>query len=190
MEEKAVWDGIRRGDTEALKRLYDDFFKSLYSYGMRMTHSASDTEDAIHELFLDIWKYRERLSDTTSIKFYLFRSLRRKIYKSSRLLDREITPEEHSWDKLTDNEDSIERKLISAEDEIQKNRVLQEHLDKLSERQRETLLLRFYGELSYKEIAEVMEINEQSARNLVTRALDYLRKLMVMLVLILLSSGW
>ena len=189
MEEKAVWDGIRKGETDALKELYDGFFGSLYSYGMRMTGSASDTEDAIHELFLDIWKYRERLSDTTSIKFYLFRSLRRKIYKSSQLLEKEVTPDESHWNKLSNSEHSVEKKLISDENEMERSMLLQQHLDKLSERQRETLLLRFYGDLSFQEIAEMMDINEQSARNLVTRALDFLRKLMLCLLLIS-SSQW
>ncbi|NJN25735.1 MAG: RNA polymerase sigma factor [Cyclobacteriaceae bacterium] len=175
MEEKAIWEGIRKGDKSALKKIYDQFFSALYTYGLKITQSSADTEDAIHELFLDIWKYREGLSDTTSIRFYLYRSLRRKLYKSHTLSEKILRP-----DVLLDEvqEHSVETKLVEEEEKRQLSARLQEQLDTLSERQKETLLMRFYGELSYKEIAEIMEINEQSARNLVTRGLEYLRKTM------------
>ena len=56
---------------------------------------------------------------------------------------------------------------------------------KLSARQRETVYLKFFEELSYEDICEVMELNYQSARNLIARALTELRQILKLWAFIL-----
>jgi RNA polymerase sigma-70 factor (ECF subfamily) len=58
-------------------------------------------------------------------------------------------------------------------------------IGKLSSRQQEILYLKFYSEMDYDQIIEIMDLNYQSARNLVTRALDALRKSMISLFVML-----
>jgi RNA polymerase sigma-70 factor (ECF subfamily) len=53
---------------------------------------------------------------------------------------------------------------------------LKRYLNNLSPRQYEAIVLRFYDEMSYADIAAVMEVNEQSVRNLVQRGLEHLRQ--------------
>jgi len=61
----------------------------------------------------------------------------------------------------------------------------------LSSRQQEILYLKFHSEMDYDQIIEIMGLNYQSARNLVTRALEALRKSMTsVLVLIFLFLKW
>ncbi len=175
MEDKEIWDGIRKGRKDALKELYDHFFNVLYAYGLKISYSSADTEDAIHELFIDIWKYRERLSETTSVRFYLYRALRRKLYKNRILTDKVLNADD---DQQDDFQPPVEVSIIGREEENETGSQLKDHIDKLPMRQKEALLLRFYGALSYKEIAEILQINEQSARNLTTRGLEFLRKTM------------
>ncbi len=51
-------------------------------------------------------------------------------------------------------------------------------MDKLSARQREIIYLRFYHNMSYEEISDVMQINYQVCRNLLSQAIKSLRKLL------------
>ncbi|GJM64478.1 hypothetical protein PEDI_50300 [Persicobacter diffluens] len=145
-------------------------------------------EDAIHDLFLDLWKYKEKLSDTTSVQFYLFRSLRRKIVKNDQLADRKkIFDYDLSLDQAFESL-NVQEKIIADESRDEHIQSLKSEMNGLSARQYEALILKFYNNFSYEEIAQVMEVNEQSARNLVTRGLDKLKTVMVKVVTLLIIS--
>lgn len=186
LTEEEIWAGVHKGDYSALKELYNRFFKALYAYGLKMTGNQMATEDAIHDLFMDVWKYRETLSQTTSIRFYLYRSLRRKIYKND-----EATAKVLSFDPALMAEDlyesTEEQRIIIGEHTQEATERLKEKMKELPERQQESIALKFFGELSYKEIAKIMNVNEQSARNLIQRGLDHLRRHM-MVIAILVSA--
>jgi RNA polymerase sigma factor (sigma-70 family) len=175
LDDEALWNKIREENLEAFEVVYNRFFKHLYNYGRKICSSPVTVEDAIHDLFLDLWKYRLTISSTTSVKFYLYRALRRKIVKNDKK-DSDTSVFEFDIDEL------LSRKTLSHEDdlietEIHDQRVirLKKHLNNLPPRQYEALVLKFYDDLSYPQIAELLGINEQSARNLVQRGLEQLR---------------
>ncbi|MCG6191332.1 sigma-70 family RNA polymerase sigma factor [Maribellus maritimus] len=170
-----LWERFRKGDDKAFYSLYDLFFDSLYSYGLHFTRDKDLVKDCIHDLFLDLYKYRERLSETDNIHFYLFRSLRRLIYKDqvkkvSLLSDEQI---------LLQNDISVmtfEDDLIASEIEDENHKILTEVMKELSDRQREGLSLKFEQNFSYREIAGILGISVESARTSIYRALKELRK--------------
>ena len=82
VDEMALWRAFKSGDQAAFARMYQCYSRVLYGYGFRVTHDAALIEDCIQDLFIELWRTRENLSDTTSIKFYLFRSLRRRISRT------------------------------------------------------------------------------------------------------------
>ncbi len=59
--------------------LYKSHIEILYRYGHKLTTDTQLVEDSIQDMFIELWNSRKRLSDTDSIKYYLFRILRRKI---------------------------------------------------------------------------------------------------------------
>ncbi len=174
-KDDVIWLNIQRGNQDAFEVLYNRFFKSLYNYGRKVCSNKIIVEDAIHDLFLDLWRYRANLSSTTSIQFYLYRALRRRIVKNenkdieSSLFDFQLD------DLLISKSFSHEESMIEKEQTHEQNTKLKKHLNNLSPRQYESLILRFYDELSYEEIGALLEVNEQSARNLVQRGLEQLR---------------
>lgn len=176
-DEATQWRGLIRGDKAAFQLIYKEYFRILYSYGIKVCHNQEQVEDAIHDLFLDLWRYRENLAFTTSIRFYLFRALRRKIVKNetrdlaASIFD--VEAGEFNFPGVAPFEDMI----VQAEFEDERIKKLKRNLNNLSPRQYEALVLRFYGEFSYDEIASLLDMNEQSARNLVQRALEQLRNL-------------
>lgn len=174
-EDEVIWLNIQRGNQAALEALYNRFFKSLYNYGRKVCSNKTIVEDAIHDLFLDLWRYRANLASTTSIQFYLYRALRRRIVKNENK-DIETSLFDFQLDDLLLKKTlSHEDNMIETERTNEQSTKLKKNLNNLSPRQYESLILRFYDELSYEEIGTLLDVNEQSARNLVQRGLEQLR---------------
>jgi len=72
--------------------------------------------------------------------------------------------------------ESIEELKIKTEEYLLLLQRLQQLMARLPERQQEVIRLRFYDNFSWEEIAGILQINEQSVRNLVQRAIVKLRE--------------
>ena len=170
-----LWEKIRLGNKFALAQVYDLFAKSLYNYGNKICHNPALVEDAIHDVFVDVWRLRENLTPCHSVKSYLYASVRRRVIKENqRNLSSIIN--DFPWDDLhlaTLSEESRQIENETIDGQLKKLRI---NLSNLSPRQYEAIVLRFYDQLSYAEIGSLMNINEQSARNLIQRGIDHLRQ--------------
>lgn len=178
MIEKEIWDGIKIGDYKAFQNLYSYFFDQLYSYGMKICNDNEQVEDAIHDLFLDIWKYHKKLSPTTSIRFYLYRSIRRKIYKNQDRNIKETVFEKEIETFFEQTGDAHDLRIIEEESKSLIIARLQVGLKELPSRQYDALVLKFFSNFSYEEIGNMLDMNEQSVRNLIQRGLKKLRALL------------
>jgi RNA polymerase sigma factor (sigma-70 family) len=170
---KTLWQQFRGGDKEALGEIYNDFVGVLYNYGYHIYPDPFVVQDAIQDLFVDLWRLRETISEAQSVKFYLFSSLRRRLIRASKDSQNTLSLEENYG--LTTNLQETE-----AFDEAayaQQIRTLQKHITTLPPRQIEALRLRFFDNFSLEQIADIMQMNEQSVRNSISRAILKLRYL-------------
>ena len=174
-EDLKYWEAMIRGDEIAFAKLYQLYFKLLYNYGMKICSESTRVEDCIHDLFVDLWRYRANLSSTTSVRFYLYRSLRRNLVKQKDNTMWLYDDASFIDEVLRLSTQSQEHDIIESESKDEKTAKLQKLLNDLSPRQFEALVLYFYDEFSYEEIATILNVNEQSARNLVQRGLMQLR---------------
>jgi RNA polymerase sigma factor (sigma-70 family) len=177
MEDDYLWKQFKEGSDHAFYLLYDRYADKLYKYGIHFSDDKDFIKDCIHDLFLDLHKYRLKLSETNNVQFYLFRSLRRIIHKESiRGLpfvrnERRYTPNEMP---VFSHEDY----LIAVETKTEEYKALNAAMKKLSNRQREGLSLKFGHDHTYSEISEIMGISVESARSIIYLALKELRKSM------------
>lgn len=176
-DDKLVWQAFKLGDKDAFSLLYQRYVRVLLSYGRKISQDEQAVEDAVQDLFFDLWQSRSRLSDVESARFYLFRSLRRKIHKS-------IRPDQGLSDSWEIADETIlpispaqETELINAEIAQWQTDDLQAKIKSLPLRQYEVLMLYYYQDFSYEQIASILGINQQSVRNLLQRALHKLRQL-------------
>lgn len=168
-----VWKRLKSGNREALAQLYQRYVRILYSYGKKITRDEKLIEDSIQDLFVDLWQGREKLCELETARFYLFRSLRRRIARSTiRNIYSPVNAEEEYWQGALE---SHEEALILREEAERTSVYLNHLIQNLSARQEEAILLYFYEDFDYEEIAQMLSINEQSARNLIQRALIKLR---------------
>lgn len=168
MADHELWIAFKQGNADAFSEMYQRHAGTLYNYGYHLIPDAALVQDAMQDLFADLWRTRHNLSDTSSIKYYLFRSLRRRLH---RMADIKPVPA-----VTTLETESIEDIKIKTEEHLLLLQRLQQLMSRLPERQQEVIRLRFYDNFSWDEISGILQINEQSVRNLVQRAVAKLRE--------------
>jgi RNA polymerase sigma factor (sigma-70 family) len=185
MNETQYWERLKNGEMPGLQALYDLHIKALYAYGMNLCHDSDLVKDCIHELFLAIWNNHSKVTIPKSGKAYLLVSLRRRIFdpgpKSNLSTD---NIEDTNIDYIASTLDH-ETSWIMADEEKDKQEKLEKAMKRISDRQREIIHMKYYQQMEYEDIARIMNLNYQSARNLVTRALMALRREMVLILIIL-----
>jgi RNA polymerase sigma factor (sigma-70 family) len=173
-EDILLWKQYQQGNETAFGQLFSRLYPSLFQFGCKITPHTEILEDCIQELFTELWQNRSQ-TDVQSVKAYLLKSLK---YKLLRALSKKMPINAGDTEILYGFELSHESLLIiHEENKEQTDRVLKA-FGQLSSRQKEIIYLKFYQELSYEEISEVMNINYQVSRNLLYQAIKALKKLM------------
>jgi RNA polymerase sigma factor (sigma-70 family) len=168
-----LWVSFRRGDREALEKLYSLHAGGMYRYGLKLCGDPDLVKDGIQDLFSRLWSTREFISNAGCVQMYLYRSLRRAV------LGEIIKRRKHfagAKNSHTENLDcSIEDQVIVKEINREQFKLLRSKLDLLTRHQREVIILRFFNGLSYKQIAEIMGLQIDSVYNLTSKGLEILR---------------
>lgn len=173
-------------DIETIYNLHVD---DLHTYALYLGFEKETIMDAIHDVFCKLAGEKEILNDVSNVKFYLFRSLKNRlfdIYKSKREHLNLIAVEPHN--SPFNIHVTIEDKLIDIENqEIIKSQI-EEMLNTLTDRQREVVYLRYIQEYDYQQISDLLNINIHSCRKLVSKAMTSLREKYGTLLIFLLLS--
>jgi RNA polymerase sigma-70 factor (ECF subfamily) len=159
-----------RGDKEAARLLFDNYYPLVYRYALSRVGSAEDAEDIAAETFASVvrglpsfkWK-------GGGFEAWLFRIAYNLIVDHYRTSGRE-----QSAEYTFDEEDGRSPEVAFFEGELAKE--LNDMLSSLSPDQRDVLLLRFAADLTTQEIAHVMQRQKNAIRQLQFRALETLRK--------------
>ncbi|SHG81596.1 RNA polymerase sigma factor [Flagellimonas flava] len=186
-EEIYLWNELRNGNIIALGRVYDIFVDDLFSYGVQFTEDRNWVMDCIHDLFLDLYKYKSRLSETDNVKYYLMRSLKRKIVSKRKGALPQIANETYGKGVQFNYVPSPEEVIIAQERTALKLNSLQKASQFLTKRQQRGLTLRFNEKRSYEEIAEIMNTSVETSRTIIYRAIKSLRKNIVVPLLIVMK---
>ncbi|MEQ8474234.1 MAG: sigma-70 family RNA polymerase sigma factor [Marinoscillum sp.] len=172
-----TWDKFKKGDKAALTFIYRNYSNLLFNYGCQFTTNRELVKDAIQDLFIEIINNKENLSQTDSIKFYLFRALRNKLIRmlaKKNSVDLETLENNHPFEISISPETIIINRQIDEE----KRTWIAEKLNELPPLQKEALLLFYFEGLTYAQISNMLGMKVKSARALVYRAIKSISKLM------------
>lgn len=175
-EELILWDEFRTGDENSYARLYKEYVNVLYHYCTQFSPDKPLIKDCIHDLFVELWKNRLTIGSTTSVRYYLMASIKRKLVRHISALQKNTSSEDIPLEYHHIYTDSCESALIGNEDVSATNYHLGSAMGHLPRRQREAIHLKFYLNMSNEEISTSMGINIQSVYNLVFGALLNLKK--------------
>jgi RNA polymerase sigma factor (sigma-70 family) len=170
-----LWCRLIADDEEAFAVLFEKYLSPLVNYGKTLLPSHEKVKDCVQDVFVDIWLYRHSLNEEVIVKAYLFSSVRKRIarlYERDRIFRQTTSLEDIEFSlKFSIDHELIANEIMEAE-VVQLNRLL----NSLPPRQKETLYLRYHQGLSLEQIAEILDINHQSVKNLLHRAILHLRK--------------
>lgn len=174
---------------ENIASIYNRYVDDLYTYALYLGFEKGIIMDAIHDVFCKFAASEKLLQDVSNIKFYLFKSLKnrlydiykaRKEYAELSAIDLQETP--------FNIQVTIEERLIGQEEQQQIKNQLAEMLDSLTERQREIVYLRYVQEYDYEQISELLNISIHGCRKLLSKAMQNLREKYGALVFLFLFS--
>jgi RNA polymerase sigma factor (sigma-70 family) len=175
LDDSILWSNLKKGDEKAFSILFKKHYSQLVRYGNSFLPFPEKVQDCVQDVFTDIWIYRHKLNDAVVVKAYLLSCVRKRISRSQER-DRvfRLSTSVDSIKFLFDF--SVEHHLIADEITAEKVKRLNQLINDLPSRQKEALYLRYNQELTVDQIANMLDINYQSANNLLHRALLCLRK--------------
>jgi len=168
-----AWSNFKGGDFASLGILFETHYQELFYYGIKIVAMPELVKDTIQDLFADVWERRNTMVSVDNFKAYLIISLRNELVHRINRIRKESLSEAIATLQFSFSPEDF---LISTEQNSEHSRLLSISMDGLTDRQREVILLRFFHELEFHEISQVLKMNIQSVRNLLFRALDKIRK--------------
>ncbi|WP_316816164.1 sigma-70 family RNA polymerase sigma factor [Pedobacter nyackensis] len=180
------WKLLIEGEKQGLYACFSLFYDDLYRFGMSLYRDPELIKESIQNLFIELWKIRDKLSEVENIQQYVFTIYKRIIYKTNQkyayqeglvALDSEDVPEH------VISVSSYEAILIaSQEDEHLKNR-LRHALGSLSPRQKEIIQMRYFDCMSFKEISDKTLLTERTVYNTLHNAVNVLRETLLFILI-------
>ncbi|HTE47368.1 MAG TPA: sigma-70 family RNA polymerase sigma factor [Gemmatimonadaceae bacterium] len=162
---------LRRDDTVALEAALGKYWVLVVDYVARITSSRDTAEDIAQRAFCQLWDRRAHWRPDGSLRALLCRIARNYAVSEHR---RESADERSAATFV-----ELNAPVAPVNDKIETEQLrtaLDREISLLPERRREILVLRCVHDLSYKEIAEVMNIAEQTVANQLSKALSTLRE--------------
>lgn len=166
---------IKDGDMDSLSRIYFQYYDLLYTYGLKITSDSQTIEDSIQNIFLSCIKSRKKITAVRSLTGYLISSFRRELFnnlekKRKIIFTADMNSEKFDFYK-TQEQDTIEK------DELEKlHHIIKRCIGNLTFKQQEILYLRYNSEISYEEIAQMLDMSIDSCYKSVYRAIKTIRE--------------
>ncbi len=173
-KDSILWKAFISGEERTFDALYERYTDILFAFGIRYTTEHDLVKDAIHDLFVDLHRYRTKLAADVNVKGYLFASLKRKIVSALKKKSNNSAFDGTDLSFLICH--STEDIMISDESQKELHARLKSELSQLPARQQEVMYLRFNSELEYEQISELMDVSVGTCRTLVYRAVKQLRE--------------
>ncbi|KQC00672.1 RNA polymerase sigma factor [Pedobacter sp. Hv1] len=174
---------LKKDDRSAFTEIYNRYAKSLTSFAVSnyKLFDLTDASDVLHDLFTWLWTERRKIEITGSLKNYLFTAIR------NRIIDhiRKNSSKQRYAAFLQALEESYAHSALQHLEAKDLQQFLENSLAQLSPRVQEIYNLSRKEHLSIKEIAERLAISEQTVKNQLTAALNYLKKSLPLLTFLL-----
>jgi RNA polymerase sigma-70 factor (ECF subfamily) len=178
--DSAAAEEARKGNQHAFRVLVERHSRSIFRLAFRMTGNQQDAEDMVQEAFLRAWKQMHRFDGRASFGTWIYRIAAncsldliraRKVHGEQQPIAG-VEGEPGTFDNVATDAPSPERLTHSS----QIARLLGPALAELSEMERTAFLLRHYEGCGTEEIARVLNVQTNAAKQTVFRAVQKLRR--------------
>ena len=168
---------MSRGDTSAFEKLIERHQALVAGTVARMLSSNSDVEDIAQQVFIRVWKSARRYVPRAKFTTWLLKITRNLVFNELRRTKRHahvpLQSEPGAEDPPLKDETNLAPDTSLLESELQ--RTIEEAILQLPETQRLALVLRRYEQMSYEQIAEVLDLSVPAVKSVLFRARSELR---------------
>lgn len=166
------------GDKDAMEALYKKYYDLMLNYGLKCDPDKDLVQDCIQDFFITAFgNHGIHSGNIVSVRAYLLRSVRNKLHDKTVLRKKLYSIDDIGFN-LPADEDLFAQLFPKNDDETKMAREILKALSSLSPNRKTALYLRYVKGFSHKEIADVLNINEQSSMNLISRTFAKLRELL------------
>ncbi|KXX72630.1 RNA polymerase sigma-70 factor [Flammeovirga sp. SJP92] len=172
LEEEALIDLVKGGDRFAWEYITKEYYQAILNFINGMVKDWETAEELVQDIFVNFWSKRESLNINLSLKAYLYRSARNHTlnFIKRRNFERDY------------QKGVAERMVISSNDtedtyhfsELEKR--LSEAIEELPEKMKEIFKMSRFEDLTYKEIADALDIPVRTVHYQIGLALKQLRE--------------
>jgi RNA polymerase sigma-70 factor (ECF subfamily) len=158
------------GDDDAFMKLVDHYSGRLLYYIRRFLEDADRSDDVLQEVWLTVYRKINTVRDVSAFSVWLFRIARNRAIRLLRDESRYVFVEQYDESNLIDDD----RESLLFDDIDRLHRVLRT----LSPSQKEAIVLRFFEDMNYQEISDIMGCSVGTVRSRIHYAKRELRKKM------------
>jgi RNA polymerase sigma-70 factor (ECF subfamily) len=173
-----LMERIGAGDHEAFRRLVERHQNAVIGTVAKMLGNPSEAEDIAQQVFLRIWKNAKRYRPDAKFTTYLFTITRNLVFNETRRRSRkrEVSAEEREESAHQTIEANPDRQPDAELLQAELQNAVDAAIAALPESQRMAVVLRRYEQLSYDEIAAVLDLSVSAVKSLLFRARTALRE--------------
>ena len=168
---------VAQGDTSAFEQVIERHQALVAGTAARMLGSNSDVEDIAQQVFIRVWKSARRYVPRAKFTTWLLKITRNLVFNELRRAKRRaqvpLQPDPGAEEIPLKDETNLAPDASLLEGELQ--RAIEEAIMQLPESQRMALVLRRYEQLSYEQIAEVLDLSVPAVKSVLFRARTELR---------------
>jgi RNA polymerase sigma-70 factor (ECF subfamily) len=162
----------RRGDAAAFRELVVRYQRPVYNAAFWILRNADDARDIAQTVFLRVAERSDDYDPSHKFFSWIYRIAVNESLNLLRRNGREEALDEEA--EVPDGDADPERQLVDAE----RTRLVREALTRMSVADRTVITLRHFSELSYREIADVLGIDEKTVKSRLFEARQRLRALL------------
>lgn len=169
-EEAVLFEKIKKGDEKAFEKLFHCYYSHLCLFAEHYVQNQAEAEEIVQDTFVGIWEKKKKISVTTSVKNYLFRSVKNNclnFLKHNQIKNQYAEKFIAETSETEPDDDSfIESDLFQK---------IEECINSLPEKRREVFRLSREEGLKYREIAEKLNISVKTVETHMGLAIKTLR---------------
>ena len=170
IEDKNLVERLCEGDETAFRQIYDKYHEPLYGIAYKYLKSQELAEDAVHDVFVKLWDYRDEL-EKRSLKGFLFTTAKNHVLNMIRDRKRDIEKNNnYSHLKYTSKNKTISKLTFQSYKKIFKS-----GFEKLPEGKKEIFNLKMNEGFSNKDIAQKLDISVNTVKSQYYKASQFIK---------------
>lgn len=163
-----IWNQIRAGKSKALKLLYERYYSALCAFAFKSFPERPVVEELVDNCFVRLWEQRKTIQIQHSVKSYLYFMVRNQLIDFVRSNKSNLLSYQSDLPENIPGEDEIDEQEFYA--------TLYRAINKLPEQRRKVLELAAFESLSYKEIAQRLDISINTVKTQMGRSYQFLKE--------------